>query len=75
MIIMEEIGSESIKDNKNPIGRGGASIVQHAFCIISQMKLDRKIRWNPDKEEFVNDPEAAAMLSRPSKKKAFYLMS
>jgi predicted dehydrogenase len=29
------------------------------------MRLERKLRWNPDKEEFVNDPEANRMLSRP----------
>lgn len=29
------------------------------------MRLERKLQWNPDKEEFVNDPEANRMLSRP----------
>jgi predicted dehydrogenase len=29
------------------------------------MLLERKVRWDPEKEEFVNDPEAARMLSRP----------
>ncbi len=29
------------------------------------MLLGRKIRWNPDKEEFVNDEEATRLLSRP----------
>ncbi|MBP7050399.1 MAG: Gfo/Idh/MocA family oxidoreductase [Phycisphaerae bacterium] len=29
------------------------------------MLLERKLRWNPEKEEFVNDPEANRMLSRP----------
>ena len=29
------------------------------------MLLERKVRWNPEKEEFVNDPEANRMLSRP----------
>jgi len=29
------------------------------------MRLERKLHWNPDKEEFVNDPEANRMLSRP----------
>jgi predicted dehydrogenase len=29
------------------------------------LKLRRKLKWNPDKEIFVNDPEADRMLSRP----------
>lgn len=29
------------------------------------MLLERKVRWDPDREEFVNDPEANRMLSRP----------
>ena len=28
------------------------------------MMLGRKLKWNPDKERFVNDPEADRMLSR-----------
>ncbi|MGQ9573956.1 MAG: Gfo/Idh/MocA family protein [Thermoguttaceae bacterium] len=29
------------------------------------MRLGRKLRWDPDKEHFVDDPEADKMLSRP----------
>jgi len=29
------------------------------------MKLGRKVRWNPQTERFINDPEADRMLSRP----------
>jgi hypothetical protein len=29
------------------------------------MRLGRKLKWNPDKEEFVGDAEANRMLSRP----------
>ena len=42
-------------------------VIGHAvFCLITHiaMKLDRKLTWNPDKELFVNDNEANAMLSR-----------
>jgi hypothetical protein len=28
-------------------------------------RLGRKLRWDPQKEDFVNDPEASRMLSRP----------
>jgi predicted dehydrogenase len=31
-------------------------------------KLGRKLRWNPDREEFVDDPEANHFLSRPQRK-------
>ena len=29
------------------------------------MKLDRKLHWNPGSEEFVDDPEANALRTRP----------
>jgi hypothetical protein len=29
------------------------------------MMLGRKLKWNPEEERFVNDPEADKMLSRP----------
>jgi hypothetical protein len=32
------------------------------------MKLPRKLYWNPDKEQFINDDEANKMLSRPQRK-------
>ena len=32
------------------------------------MRLDRKLQWNPDKEEFVGDKEANAMRSKPMRK-------
>jgi hypothetical protein len=31
------------------------------------LKLGRKLNWDPDKEEFVNDPEANGLLSRPQR--------
>lgn len=31
------------------------------------MMLGRKLRWNPDVEDFVGDSEASAMLSRPQR--------
>jgi hypothetical protein len=29
------------------------------------MLLERKLQWDPAKEQFVNDPEATRLLSRP----------
>jgi len=31
------------------------------------MKLDRKVYWDPKKEQFKNDDEANGMLSRPQR--------
>jgi hypothetical protein len=31
------------------------------------MKLGRKLRWDPEKEKFIGDDEANAMLSRPQR--------
>jgi hypothetical protein len=31
------------------------------------MKLGRKLRWNPDKEEFTDDAQANALRSRPQR--------
>ena len=38
-------------------------------CLISHiaMKLPRQLQWNPTTEQFINDPEANAMLSRPQR--------
>ena len=38
-------------------------------CILAYiaMKLGRKLRWNPEKEEFVDDAEANRMRSRPQR--------
>ena len=40
-----------------------------SVCLISHiaMKLDRKLYWDPIKEQFVNDREANSMLSRPQR--------
>ena len=61
---------ESIRDNKNPIAPVEEAHRSYSACLLHHiaMKLDRKIKWNPDKEEFVNDPQASAMLSRPQRK-------
>jgi hypothetical protein len=37
------------------------------LCNIA-MRLERKVRWDPVKEDFLGDAEASAMLSRPQRK-------
>jgi predicted dehydrogenase len=41
-----------------------------SVCLVSHvaMKLGRKLEWNSDKEEFVNDPEANTYLSRSQRR-------
>ena len=36
------------------------------LCNITLM-LGRKLQWDPAKEDFVNDPQASALMSRPSR--------
>jgi len=46
-----------------------AEVAHHAIMIGHlgniAMKLGRKVRWNPQAERFINDPDADRMLSRP----------
>jgi len=60
---------DCIKSRKDPIS---PVEIGHRACTVSlvthiAMKLGRKLNWNPDKEMFVNDSEANAMLSRPQR--------
>jgi myo-inositol 2-dehydrogenase / D-chiro-inositol 1-dehydrogenase len=54
---------QSGKEPISPIEMGHRSC---SICLISHiaMKLPRKLTWNPEKELFVNDAEANAMLRR-----------
>lgn len=61
---------DCVKSRKDPmepveIGHRTASLC-HLGNIA--MRLHRKIRWNPDKEQIVGDAEAAKMLARPKRK-------
>ncbi len=61
---------ECVRSRKDPICDveiGHRSISVAHLGVIS-LRLGRKIRWNPDAEEIVGDPDAAAMLSRPMRK-------
>jgi predicted dehydrogenase len=61
---------ESIVANRDPIApvdQAARSLEACATAWIA-MKLKRKLTWNPEKEMFVNDAEANAMLDRKSRK-------
>lgn len=61
---------ECIEDRQQPV----SDVVTHHrtmtschLCNISLM-LGRELKWDPDKEQFVNDPEATAFLTRKRRK-------
>jgi predicted dehydrogenase len=57
---------DCIKSRKEPISPVEKGHRACSICLITHiaMKLGRKLTWNPDKEQFVNDNEANSMLSR-----------
>jgi predicted dehydrogenase len=61
---------ESIISRKDPIAPVDESARSLTTCAVSwiAMKLGRKLAWDPVKEQFINDPEADAMLSRKPRK-------
>lgn len=61
---------ESIVSRKEPIAPTEVGHRSCTACLLhhAAMKLNRRLYWNPDKEEFVNDPEANKLLSRPQRK-------
>jgi myo-inositol 2-dehydrogenase/D-chiro-inositol 1-dehydrogenase len=61
---------ECIRSRRQPIAPAEVAHRSCSACLLSHiaMKLPRKLYWNPNKEEFVNDPEANAMVSRPQRK-------
>ncbi len=60
---------DCIKSRKEPISPVEIGHRACTVCLVTHiaMKLGRKLNWDPDKEKFVNDTEANAMLSRPQR--------
>ena len=60
---------EAIRDNKNPIAPVEEAHRSCSACLLHHiaMKLNRKIYWDPAKENFIYDAQARAMLSRPQR--------
>jgi myo-inositol 2-dehydrogenase/D-chiro-inositol 1-dehydrogenase len=60
---------DCIKSRKEPISPVEKGHRACTVCLITHiaMKLERKLTWNPDNEQFVNDNEANSMLSRPQR--------
>jgi hypothetical protein len=61
---------ESIVSRKEPIAPVEVGHRSCSACLLhhAAMKLNRKLYWNPEKEQFINDPEANKLLSRPQRK-------
>lgn len=58
---------EAVREGKQPIAPIEVGHRSCSACLLHHiaMKTDRHLHWNPEKEKFVNDPEADAWLSRP----------
>ncbi|MBN2347574.1 MAG: Gfo/Idh/MocA family oxidoreductase [Bacteroidales bacterium] len=61
---------DCIQNRKEPISPVEIGHRACTVCLISHiaMKLSRKLEWNPEKEQFINDEQANSMLSRPQRK-------
>ncbi|MDH7503743.1 MAG: hypothetical protein QHJ82_13655 [Verrucomicrobiota bacterium] len=57
---------DAIKGRAKPAAPINIAVRSDTICWLDQIaiKLRRTLRWDPAKEEFVNDPEANAMLDR-----------
>jgi predicted dehydrogenase len=60
---------ECVKSRKTPAAPAPIAHRSTSACIVSwiAMKLARPLTWDPEKEHFVNDPQANAMLSLPER--------
>jgi len=58
---------DCIKLRKDPIAPAEVGHRSATICHLGNiaMMLKRKLRWDPDKERFINDEQANSMLSRP----------
>ena len=62
---------DSLKSRKQPIAPVEEAHRSCSACLLHHMamKLNRKLYWNPDTEQFKNDDEANSMLSRQQRDK------
>lgn len=60
---------ESIQNDKQTISHVEIAQRSCSACLLAHtaMKLGRKLKWDPAKEQFLNDKEANATLSRPQR--------
>jgi predicted dehydrogenase len=60
---------DCVRSRREPIAPVEVAHRSCSACLLHHiaMKLDRKLRWDPEKERFIGDDEANAMLSRPQR--------
>jgi len=60
---------DCIKSRKEPISPVEIGHRACTVCLVTHiaMRLGRKLKWDPEKERFINDDEANSMLSRPQR--------
>ncbi|HLN20647.1 MAG TPA: Gfo/Idh/MocA family oxidoreductase [Bacteroidales bacterium] len=60
---------DCIKTRKEPISPVETGHRACSVCLLTHiaMKLERKLKWDPGKEKFINDDEANKMLARPER--------
>ncbi len=58
---------DSVKSRKDPIEPVEAGHSTASICHLGNiaMRLKRKLKWDPEKEQFIGDDEATQMLQRP----------
>ncbi|MCE5185615.1 MAG: Gfo/Idh/MocA family oxidoreductase [Planctomycetaceae bacterium] len=61
---------QCILSRKEPISPAEVAHRSCSACLLSHiaMKLKRKLRWDPAKEQFIDDAEANGMIARPQRK-------
>jgi predicted dehydrogenase len=61
---------DCVKSRKRPVAdvEDGHQVNTACHLANMSMKLGRKLRWDPEKEEIIGDKEASAMLVRPYRK-------
>ncbi len=57
---------DCVKSRKDPVSSIDAAHHSNSICQLSDIAIrtKRKLRWDPDQERFINDPEADRYLSR-----------
>ncbi len=57
---------ECVKDRTEPVSDVATHHRTMTSCHLSNiaLMLDRELNWDPDKQQFVNDPEAEAFRTR-----------
>ncbi len=58
---------DAVKGRSQPAAPIDVAVRTDTLCNLQLIaaKLGRKLRWDPDKEQFLSDPEANALLDRP----------